>query len=76
MQDENSIIKTDKFTIKPCSKKEIESYLNSYLGESLNEIISIDYYAAECNIRTEDGDKTVNIFLPANIIHHTQSNQV
>ncbi len=76
IQNENGIIATDKFTIKPSSNKKIESYLNSHLGESLIEIISIGYYTAECNVKTEAGEKIVNISLPANIIHHTQSNKV
>ena len=76
MQDENGIIKTDKFTIKPSSKNESKSFLNSHLGESLIEIISINYYSSECNVKVEGEEKIVNISLPANITHYNQSNKI
>lgn len=75
MQDNNGIINTEKFTIKPSFKKEIESFLNLHLGESLLEIISVDYYTAECNVKADNGEKIVNICLPANIIDQNQSNK-
>ena len=73
IQSTNGIIETDKFTIKPSSKKEINSFLKSHLGKSLIEIVNIDYYSAECNVKSEIGNKIVNISLPANIIHHSLS---
>ena len=71
----NGIIETDKFTIKPSSKKEIDSFLKLHLGKILIEIVNIDYYSAECNVKSESGNKIVNISLPASIIHHSLSNR-
>jgi len=73
IQSTNGIIETDKFTIKPSSKKEIDSFLKLHLGKSLIEIVNIDYYSAECNVRSESGNKIVEISLPANIIHYSPS---
>lgn len=71
IQSSNGVIETDKFTIKPSSKKEIKSFLKSHLGDSLIEIINIEYYQCVCNVKTADGDKNVLISLPASIIHKT-----
>ena len=71
MQDENRVIETEKFTIKPISKIEVESYLSSHLGASLIKIININYYTAECNVKTEDGNKTIMVSLPTNMLHNS-----
>lgn len=71
IQNNNGVIETDKFIIKPSSKKEIKSFLNTHLGNSFIEIINIEHYQYECNVKTADGDRIVLISLPASIVHKT-----
>jgi len=35
------------------------------------EIINIEHYQYECNVKTADGDRIVLISLPASIVHKT-----
>jgi hypothetical protein len=71
MQDNDGVIKTDKFTLIPSSIVEIKSFLNAHLGDSFIEIINIEHYQCECNVKTADGDRIVLISLPASIMHKT-----
>ena len=71
MKDNDGVIKTDKFTLMPGSIIEIKSFLNTHLGDSFIEIINIEHYQCECNVKTADGDRIVLISLPASIVHKT-----
>jgi len=70
MQNNNGVIKTKNFTLKPSSKEEIETFLETHLGGSLIEVISTEHYVCKCRVKTSDGEKVVSISLPAKYYHH------
>jgi len=72
MQDNDGVIKTDKFTLKPSSIDEVKSFLNTHLGNSLIKIINIEHYQAECKVKTAEGERIVHISLPARYFDNKQ----
>lgn len=73
MQDDDGVTKTDKFTLMPSSIAEIKSFLNTHLGDSFIEIINIENYQCECNVKTKDGERVFTISLPAKYFNHEQN---
>ena len=73
MQDNDGVIKTDKVTLMPSSITEIKSFLNTHLGDSFIEIINIEHYQCECNVKTAEGERVAPISLSARYFHHEQN---